>query len=90
MEKPIKLNNGNTVTIKEMRYIDSLAQNNDDRKEWFRSLLKNSISDPAPSDEYINSLSFRDGNLLVKEINILNGLTVDPDFPKPSVTESVK
>jgi len=87
MEKTIDLN-GVKIKLKEMRYLDSLGTPDTDRKEWFKNLLKASIVEPTPTDEFLNNLSFKDGNIIVKEINILNGLT--SDFQNPSGQEQKK
>ena len=84
MDKTIEVN-GIKMKIKEMKYIDSLGNPEASRKEWFKNLLKASIADPTPTDEFIDNLSFKDGNTIVKEINILNGLT--QDFQTPSKQE---
>jgi len=81
MEKEIDVN-GIVVKIKEMSYLDSLSNSNEDRKEWIKKMLKISIVSPEPTDEFISKLTFKEGNMILKEINSINGLT--PDFPIPS------
>jgi len=83
MEKEINLSNCK-VKIRELRYLDGIENQASDKKEWFKTLLKNSIVEPTPTDEFLNNLTFKDGNLLIKEINVLNGLTPEPDFQNPS------
>lgn len=78
------------IKIKEMKYLDSLTSPDTDRKEWFKNLLKSSIVEPIPTDEFLTNLSFQDGNKIVKEINILNGLTAIEDFQNPSNQEEMK
>ena len=87
MEKIIDIN-GKQIKIKEMNYLDSISAPDIDRKEWFKNLLKISIVEPEPTDEFLKNLSFKEGNIIIKEINKLNGLT--EDFQTPSLEELKK
>ena len=75
--------------IKELLYLDTIGvETSIDKKEWFKNMMVKSIIEPEPTDELINSLSFKEGNAIMKEINELNG--IGEDFQTPTSTEEKK
>ena len=71
VEKIIKISNGKEYTIKEVKYKDMVASAGGSKEESAKFLLKTSS---GMTDEEYDEVSMKDGILLQKAINEINGL----------------
>ncbi len=81
MEKKVTINE-KEYTVKEIKYIDAVDTDPNDKKDMVRKLLKSSV---GMTDEEIENLTMREGIELQKVVDEVNGLT---DFLK--ATEKTK
>lgn len=79
MEKQVEIN-GKTFVVKELMYSDVISLSSTDTAESAKQLMLKSV---GLTEEEFNNLSMKEGVILQKEINELNGL--GEDFQKPPV-----
>lgn len=77
MEKEIDIGS-KKVVIKEIKYIDLIDINPEDKRGTAIKLFKHATN---LTDEEINNISAKEGTKLMQEINNLNGF--GQDFQKP-------
>lgn len=82
-EKKITISNGKEYVVKEVKYKDMMANASEDRAASAKTLLQ--LATGITDEEYEN-LSMKDGILLQKAINTINGL--DDDFLQQAPKES--
>lgn len=75
MEKKVTIND-KEYTVKEIKYIDAVDTNPDDKKAMVSKLLKDAA---GLTDEEISGLTLKEGMELQKVVDEVNGLT---DFLK--------
>ena len=75
MEKKVTIND-KEYTVKEIKYVDAVDTDPNNRKEMVQKLFKSSV---GLTDEEINELTFKEGYELQKVVDEVNGLT---DFLK--------
>ena len=64
--------------VSEMKYIDAVGMNPNDKKEMIRTMFKSCL---GMTDEEVNSLSISDGQKAEEAIANINGITTD--FQEP-------
>ena len=73
-ETKVKISNGKEYTIKEVKYKDMVANASSDTSSSAKFLIQ--ASSGITEEEY-NELGMKDGILLQKIVNEVNGLTQD-------------
>jgi len=84
MEKIVKLSSGKEYIVKEVKYKDMVANAGADKETSAKFLLTAST---GITDEDYSELSMKDGIVLQKVVNTINGLN-DDDFLQEAPKES--
>ena len=81
MEKEVEIS-GKKYVVKEMTYLQGVSMEKLEIEEKIKKILMFSV---GLSEEEANILSFKDGIVLQKVVNEVNGLTTD--FQNPTIEE---
>ena len=84
-EKKVKLSNEKEYIVKEVKYKDIVAKASVNKEESAKVLLQSST---GLTDEEYDNLSMRDGIILQKAVNEVNGLDEDFLQAAPPKTDS--
>lgn len=83
-KKKVKIGK-NEFEIQELNFLESLKLSSEtDRTKSLIDLLKNCVISHEITEDFLKTLTPKEGNELLAEINKLNGWVRDSDFPQRS------